>query len=107
MALDAWTDLSIHQKILCPSWRLVNVIDLVRRVNQADFDPKLTAMEKLGISASATWCATNMIGAHSSRIFGWRARQEEVGFIDMWINHPDSSPPDFIWRGVPFLTKST
>ena len=85
---EIWSDFSIHQKILCPSVRLAQVLGLILKAHRSG--PGLEEDEIGVLAAEGGRHAAAMIAAHSRHLLRWRATREEARILAEWIEDPDS-----------------
>jgi hypothetical protein len=83
-----WREFSIQQRILCPSKRIENLMELVRATTQ-DQSSRPDAL--LQLAGQALDKVTRMIGAHSYRFFRFQARKDEATIVQEWLASPDAS----------------
>jgi hypothetical protein len=82
-----WNELSIHQRILCPSTRIESLLSLLLAAGRSQKDRP----DDLLILASQTLeKITRMVGAHSRHLFRWRAVREESRIIRNWLASQES-----------------
>jgi hypothetical protein len=82
-----WRLFSIQQRILCPSERIENLMDLVRETTKREGVPSDAL---LNLAGQAVDKVTRMIGAHSNRLFSFKARKDEAKIIRRWLMSPES-----------------
>jgi hypothetical protein len=78
-----WSAFSIQQRILCPSERIANLMELVRAagINQSE-PPQIL----LNLASQTLEKVTRMVGAHSDSLFRFRARRQEARIIRDWLD---------------------
>ena len=77
-----WNEFTIQQRILCPSDRIANLMELVGAIGRNDKDP---AESLLNVAGQTLEKITQMVGAHSNHLFQFRARKEEARIIRRWL----------------------
>jgi hypothetical protein len=77
-----WSEFSIQQRILCPSERIANLMDLVRAIARNESDPPEALLNLAGQTLEKI---TRMVGAYSNSLFRFRARREEARIIRRWL----------------------
>jgi uncharacterized membrane protein len=77
-----WSELAIHQRILCPSKRMENLLALLLAIgrNRRDHPEDL-----LKLAGQTLEKVTYLIAAHSGHVFRWRAKLEESKIIRNWL----------------------
>lgn len=93
----AWHDLSAHQKMLVPSYRIGFLMDIVFRA--------LPAIEThpdafVDLAGQTTSVVSDMIAAHSLHLFRWRARRAERRLIKEWLEAEKSNLMSNDLRGL-------
>ena len=78
----ACSDFSIQQRILCPSERIANLMELARAIARNESDPPEALLNLAGQTMEKI---TQMVGAHGNSMFRFRARREEVRIIRRWL----------------------
>ena len=82
-----WNELSIHQRILCPSTKMEILLSLLLAAAKSREDRP----DDLLVLASQTLeKISRMVGAHSSHLFRWRAVREESKIIRNWLASQES-----------------
>lgn len=82
-----WNEFSVHQRILCPSKTISNLMDLVRATTrETQSDPK----DLLYLAGQTVEKITQMVGAHSYHLFRFRARCEEKKIVRLWLDSPQT-----------------
>jgi hypothetical protein len=89
-----WNEFSIQQRILCPSERIANLMDLVRAIGRNESDPPEALLNLAGQTMEKI---TQMVGAYSNFLFRFRARKEEARIIQRWLK---SEPAKLLSDGV-------
>lgn len=89
-----WNEFSIQQRILCPSERIANLMDLVRAIGRNESDPPEALLNLAGQTMEKI---TQMVGAHVNSIFRFRARREEARIIRRWL---ESEPAKLLSEAV-------
>lgn len=82
-----WREFSVHQRILCPSKRIENLLSLLLAVAR---DQKTQPDDLLNLAAQTLEKVTRMVGAHSRHIFRWRANLEESEIMRNWLASEES-----------------
>jgi hypothetical protein len=77
-----WNEFSIQQRILCPSERISNLMELVRAVARNETDPPEALLNLAGQTIEK---ATRMVGAHCNYLFQFCARRKEAEIIQAWL----------------------
>lgn len=77
-----WNEFSIQQRILCPSDRIANLMEIVRAIGRNESDPPEVLLDLAGQTLEKI---TQMVGAHSDSLFRFRARREEARIIRRWL----------------------
>lgn len=83
-----WNEFSIQQRILCPSKRIENLMDLVRATTK---DRSAPPEALLALGGQAVDKVTRMIGAHTNQFFRFQARKDEATIIRDWLASPDAN----------------
>lgn len=78
----AWSEFSIQQRILCPSERIANLMELVLVVGRNESDP---IQAVLNLASQTIEKVTRMVGAYSNHLFRFRAQKEEVKIMRDWL----------------------
>jgi len=82
-----WNEFSIQQRILCPSKRIGNLMDLIR-ATAADNRPE--DRDALLLLAGQTMeRVSRMVAAHSNHLFRYHARKEEAKIVQDWLASPE------------------
>jgi hypothetical protein len=76
------SEFSIQQRILCPSDRIANLMDLLRAIGRNQTDPIEAVLNLAGQTLEKV---TRMVGAHSNRLFLYAAKREEAKIIRLWL----------------------
>jgi hypothetical protein len=76
------SEFSIQQRILCPSERIANLMDLVRAIGRNQSDPIEAVLNLAGQTMEKV---TRMVGAHSNHVFRCSAHREEAKIIGDWL----------------------
>jgi hypothetical protein len=82
-----WSELSIQQRILCPSRRIEGLLSLVRATAE---DVSSPPDDLLNLAGQALEKVTRMIGAHSHHILAWRVRRAEAKILYAWLASQES-----------------
>ncbi|MDP2651671.1 MAG: hypothetical protein Q8O94_00865 [bacterium] len=82
-----WSELSIHQRILCPSTRIERLLSLLLATARSQKD---RPDDLLNLAAQTLEKVTRMVGAHSRHLFRWRASREELKIIRTWLASQES-----------------
>jgi hypothetical protein len=77
-----WNEFTIQQRILCPSDRIANLMELVGAIGRNEKDPPESL---LNIAGQTLEKITQMVGAYSNHMFQFRARREEARIIRRWL----------------------
>jgi hypothetical protein len=77
-----WSEFSIQQRILCPSERIANLMELVRAIGRNESDPPEAVLNLAGQTLEKV---TRMVGAHSNHLFRYCAKREEAKIIQLWL----------------------
>ncbi len=77
-----WSEFSIQQRILCPSERIANLMELVRLIGRNELDPPEALLNLAGQTIEKI---TQMVGAHGNSLFRFWARREEPRIIRRWL----------------------
>ena len=77
-----WNEFSIQQRILCPSDRISNLMELVRVIGRNENDPPEAL---LNLAAQTLEKITQMVGAYGNSLVRFRARRQEVRVIKRWL----------------------
>jgi hypothetical protein len=77
-----WSEFAIQQRILCPSERIANLMELVRAVAKNQSEPPEALLDLAGQTMEKV---TQMLGAHYNHLFRFRARREEAGIVRRWL----------------------
>ncbi len=77
-----WNEFSIQQRILCPSERIANLMELVREIGRNESAPIEVLLNLAGQTMEKV---TRMVGAHSNHLFRFQARKEEADIIRLWL----------------------
>ena len=85
-----WSEFSIQQRILCPSERIANLMDLVRAIGRNESDPPEAL---LNLGGQTMEKITQMVGAYGNSLFRFRARKEEARIIRRWL---ESKPAELL-----------
>ncbi len=83
-----WNEFSIQQRILCPSERIANLMELVRAIGRNESDPPEALLNLAGQTIEKI---TQMVGAHGNSLFRFRARREEARIIRRWLKSEPSN----------------
>lgn len=75
-------EFSIQQRILCPSERIANLMELVGAIGRNESDPPEAL---LNLAAQTIEKITQMVGAHGNSLFRFRAKREEARIIRRWL----------------------
>lgn len=78
-----WSEFSIQQRILCPSEKIANLMELVGAIGRNESDPPQVLLNLAGQTMAKV---TQMVGAHSNSLFRFRARREEARIIHRWLD---------------------
>ena len=76
------SEFSIQQRILCPSDRIANLMDLLRAIGRNQSDPVEAVVN---LAAQTMEKITRMVGAHSNHLFQCCAKKEEAKIIRLWL----------------------
>jgi len=76
------SEFSIQQRILCPSDRIANLMDLLSAIGRNQTDPIEAVLNLAGQTLEKV---TRMVGAHSNHLFLCAAKREEAKIIRLWL----------------------
>jgi hypothetical protein len=82
-----WNKFAIEQRILCPSVRISSLMDLVRSVVKRRSE---NPSDLSNLAGQVVEKISQMVGAHSNRLFRFRARMDETGILKEWLKKPES-----------------
>ncbi len=82
-----WSELSIQQRILCPSTKIESLLSLLLATGRSQKD---RPDDLLNLAAQTLEKVTRMVGAHSRHLFRWHAGREEVDIIRDWLASQES-----------------
>jgi hypothetical protein len=77
-----WNEFAVQQRILCPSERIANLMELVREIAKNESDPSDALSNLAGQTMEKI---TRMVGAHSNSFFRFGADLEEARIIRSWL----------------------
>ena len=87
---EAWNDLASHQKILCPSTRIEDVLSLLREVARHDPSDEEEANAEVALAGEALGRVADMIAAHSKHLLRVVAIHEERRILSSWVDDESS-----------------
>jgi hypothetical protein len=82
-----WNEFSIQQRILCPSEKIVGLSGFVQAVARSESDPPEAL---LSIAGQTMEKITQMVSAHSTSLFRWRARRLEAQIMRRWLESKEA-----------------
>jgi hypothetical protein len=82
-----WNEFSIQQRILCPSKRIGNLMDLIRATAADNRSEDRDAL--LLLAGQTMERVTRMVAAHSNHLFRCCARREEAKIVQDWLASPE------------------
>jgi len=77
-----WNEFAIQQRILCPSERLSVLWELLRSELKR---PEMRGDAAVHLFGQMQEKASRMVGANSSHLFRWQARQSEAEVLSTWL----------------------